>query len=363
MKPPGRSRLALEWLAARQRDASLNFARGFGTGDIDASVAQAIEEGLYPPGTDPAVLRDRLISTLQVEYPECWSVSESPAHRFYLDRAEQHVLTGLTRLGRQIPNQIPAIGTLPTFRANALAIRIPGTSESVIAFESGLLDLTSKWAVFLAASLSGYRSEALTGLFIDLMFCQVGIGSTGYLGGWVVHPEIRQRGAATVQPAMDTFVMGHEYAHVVFSHGFGEDRHRHDLELQADRYAFEVTMSAYKNNPAAYGCSAALLRAWQLIERGNSFVAHEPGIRSISASHPSAQDRQLALQAIARASMTASQFAEISQYMGAFEAETSRLWEPLENAFWQLRTILPEGWIPDNPEHKRSMLEEFLRLM
>jgi hypothetical protein len=60
--------LVLDWLAARQRDASLNFARGFGVADIDAAVAdidaavadidaavaEAIELGLYQAGTDPS---------------------------------------------------------------------------------------------------------------------------------------------------------------------------------------------------------------------------------------------------------------------------------------------------------------------
>ena len=291
MKPPARSRSALDWLAARQRDASLNFAQGFGIADIDAAMAEAMKYGLYPAGTDPAVVRDRLISQMQIEYPEYWSESEPLAHRYYLNRAEQQVLAGLAQLGRTAPDQVPAIGTLPTFRANALAILIPGTDESVIAFETGMFDLTSKWAITVAASLSGYHSEALTGLFIDLMFCQVGIGSTAYLDRWAVPPVIWQRGAETVQPAMETFVMGHEYAHVISAHGVGEDRHRHDLELQADSHAYEAAAAAFDNPRGAYMCSAAMLSAWHLIERGNSLVAHEAGVRPHSASHPPVQDR------------------------------------------------------------------------
>ena len=98
MRPPARSRFALDWLAARQRDASLNFARGFGAADIDAAVAEAIELGPYPAGTDPAVVRDRLISQLQIDYPEYWSESEhsrsatSPSYRAALDAAMEGAL-------------------------------------------------------------------------------------------------------------------------------------------------------------------------------------------------------------------------------------------------------------------------------
>lgn len=364
IRPPDRSDDSLLWLAARQRATAAIFAPDFGAFvDLGELVSEAQLLGYYGQNIDPEAAQERIERLLYVAFPECWSTAEPKAHRYFLNRAEQTVLAGLKQLDSLPPDKTPAIGTLPTFNENAQAFKIPRSADSAILFESGIFDLTSRWSTVVAASLSGDRSEASTILFLDLMFSSLILGTASFGDERIlVDPTIRARGFATIQPAMEAFLMAHEYAHVLRRHSADIDRHRLSQELVADEDAFLVLASAFNNASGAYLCIQSLLCVWQLLERGRELMQETPADEAVD-THPPVVERRRALAACAASVMPPQQFAEASSQVLRVEDETLRLWLPLEAALPRARSEFPRAWLPNDAADKRKALARFLTLL
>jgi hypothetical protein len=376
MTLPARDPAALASLEDLQRDAAANFAPDWGgplseEDELDAA-REAIERGYYPPGTTPEMVRDRIRGLLTVTEPERWSSLEPHSHRFYLARAEEHVLRGLEARGTQIPVSAPAFGTLPTHDFNARVWPVPGTDARVVAFDSGILELTSTWATIVSACLRGHQSEAVTMLFIDMVFSQVVLGSGAFLhrSEYGIDNAVMLYGEATIRPQVEAFLLAHEYGHIMLGHPPSTDEEpqaeNHRRELEADGYGLETVLAAFQDPVPVYVGVQSLLCAFSLFERGCNLLEHDRSPARPTATHPAAVTRRAALVEIGLDGLDAQQAAEAIHWGRVVEDETLRLWLPLEKALWHAADRFPAesrpGWPPD-PFEKREALRRFFALI
>jgi hypothetical protein len=373
MNLPARHPAAVPYLEQLQRDAALNFAPDWGGALSDEELLEAIEQAIrrgdYPPGTDPEVALDRMRRN-QVPASERWSALEPPAHRFFLDRAEQAVVRGLEARGAPVPSAAPAFGTLPTHDINARVLPVPGSDTFVVVYDSGLLELTSAWTAILGSCLRTDRSQALAIAFIDLVFCQVVLGTSAFLYNridWGVNRDNTARADAVLRPVMEAFLLAHEYGHVILGHppnalDFPLEV-RHARELEADAYGFGIMLAAFDSPVAVYVAVSSMLGAYALLDRGYNLVEHDSSPSRPTATHPSAIDRRMALAKVAHGALSAADMTEAARWADHVDGETLRLWLPLEQGLWRVRDALPEeslpGW-PPNPLEKREALERFV---
>lgn len=132
----------------------------------------------------------------------------------------------------------PLIGTLPTGQVNAMAIRVPDTSEHIVVFESQIFNfclLFSK-AVTMAmpyiGNEGGYvkistdmdqiaarldQHEEITKRFFEVVAAYVVEGSPG-LAPQYLPPYPWGSAASRYCTAMEFFIMAHEYSHVLLEH-------------------------------------------------------------------------------------------------------------------------------------------------
>jgi hypothetical protein len=370
MSSPPRDPASMNYLESLQHGMISALAPDFGQADeaslLDAA-QQVINMGLARPGDTPrSVLSQLQRQESGFAEPERWSRYEPPYHRMFLYLAEKYVISGLGAGHEELPAKMPAIGTLPTHQLNAESKAVPDSNTYVVAFETGIFDFTSAWAKIVGACLLSHRSDSLTILFIDLVFSQVIIGSAVYAENNLValNPEVWKYSHSAIKPVFEAFLLAHEYGHVKLGHQ--QDRletsavANHERELAADAYGFRLMLRAFKDPAEVYCAVSSLLCGMMLFERGYELLEHEPWT---SETHPPAAVRRTRLFQAALELMPRSELDEAISWTKKVEDETFRLWLPLEKPLLKAREVWPKSWIPDNPEHKRAAIGQFLGLI
>jgi hypothetical protein len=262
---------------------------------------------------------------------------------------------------------------LPTHDINARVLPVPGSDTFVVAFDSGLLELTSAWTAILGSCLRTDRSQALAIAFIDLVFCQVVLGTSAFLYNrveWDVNRDNTHAADTVLRPVMEAFLLAHEYGHVLLGHppnalDFPLEV-RHAREFDADAYGFGITLAAFDDPVAVYVAVSSMLGVYALLDRGYNLVEHDSRPSRPTATHPAATDRRVALAKVAHGALSAGEMAEAARWADHVDGETLRLWMPLEQGLWRVRDELPQeslpGW-PPHPLEKRAALQRFVEVV
>jgi hypothetical protein len=257
---------------------------------------------------------ETLTRELEVGDGDEWSKHERLDHRRRMVELVQRVESAIRKCGYKLPYR-PVVGTLPTRDINAQAIPDPRSGTDIVAFETGMFNFTDVLARVVAMSLTvrtplGARGPvfdkravlehivAHPGIlldFVDLVFCQTYLGTCQYatkrllpkgFGLEEIHSRLRD--------AVDTFVLAHEYGHVILEHlrtqrpATVDVRHRYEFE--ADEVGMQIMLAAFDPQwayagPVLFLTGNAIVTLAEAVR--NSGLAQVPN----SDTHPSPPER------------------------------------------------------------------------
>jgi hypothetical protein len=261
---------------------------------------------------------------------------EHPAQYWLMIRLAQEIEEAASLYPIPLPI-LPAIGTLPTGRVNAMAIAIPKNDEYLVVFESELFTfalLLSK-VVAQAVPFQGIDSGRLkfttdissverclaenpviVGRFRELMFAYLLTGHPSSAPPYILEEPYLTL-SAILRDSMELFVMGHEYGHIIRGHLLGQKESASLLgeenvdeitrsweqELEADAVGLQLLIPAMQEKrrmdlSLSYWGADLFFSCSDILERGISILLKgQPGYRRVG-SHPFAELRRKSLRNI-----------------------------------------------------------------
>ena len=222
---------------------------------------------------------------------------------------------------------MPLIGTLPTGRVNAMAIRPPGKGGYILAFEVGLFDLICHMCDSLAVHFEpedgdgaaytyNAKEEVDEKSVMDITTALLRYYAQGmpFLGQRTSVLNLRQKGLSiALRKMIQLFIVGHEYGHIALKHlDFGRqlsfglvDNSIHSevipdnqqQEFEADQAGFLISSTFHFKKGFPFWFSTAMmvyfLNLTGLIYFGlGLFLDKEVS----NATHPSADERVTAIE-------------------------------------------------------------------
>jgi hypothetical protein len=326
-----------------------------GPGMLQASI-QLVGDPRYQAAVKKRI--ETLTRELEVGDGDKWSKHERLDHRWRLVQLVQRVESAIRKCGYKLPYR-PVVGTLPTRDINAQAIADPRSGTDIVAFETGMFTFTDVLARVVALSLTvrtplGARGPvfdkravlkhivAHPGIlldFVDLVFSQTYLGTCQYtvkrelpkgFGLEEIHSRLRD--------AADTFVLAHEYGHVILEHPGAQTPAtvdaRHRREFEADEVGMQIVLAAFDPQwayagPVLFLTGNAIMTLAEAVR--NSGLAKVPN----SDTHPSPPERlskiawQLSRSVAQSQAQVAIEFAQMLKWLLA------DLWSWLQFAFEQ----------------------------
>jgi hypothetical protein len=238
-------------------------------------------------------------------------------HRSRLIDLVVRVEAAARKCGYKLPRR-PVVGTLPTRDIRAKAYPGPVGEGDIVAFETGLFIFTTELAAIITLSLS------IPGPLFTF-FARLALKSTGsltILPGWfrpnlvceprlivrhiARHPDVLLEFADLVvsqtflgtcqyidprqlpygfhlektrdrlQDAVDTFILAHEYGHVILGHPAiarpASDAERYQHEFEADELGFRLTLAVMDDPKWAYGGAILFLTGIDVVESAAAVI-------------------------------------------------------------------------------------------
>jgi hypothetical protein len=256
-----------------------------------------------------------LTRKFQVGDGDIWSRYERLDHRSRLIDLVRRIESAIPKCGFNLLIR-PVVGTLPTRDINAKAYQIPDGTGHIVAFESGMFIFTEVLARTVAESLTVRRRFGVRPLtfdkqaviahigrhpgilhgFSDLIFTQISLGTCQYTNKLFLPIGFRLN--ETYDPlrdSVDTFVLAHEYGHVILGHPAAEepvsDAERVQQEFEADEVALQLTLAAFDDPKWAYGGAVLFLTAVAVLDLAAAVLQNGRGIVLNAPSHPSPPQR------------------------------------------------------------------------
>lgn len=338
------------------------------------------------PSYEAAV--DRRVRELEEHYipvdGDIWSRYERPDHRRRLSELVAKVEKAVAERGHTIARR-PVIGTLMTGDVNAQARPGPPGEGHIVVFESGMFSFLSLLGTIATqvinaqyttdhASLTFLQPQAIGGhiarhpgiilQFSDLLFSQAVLGTSMFSAAYHLSPE-NQPFCNDLIDGMQTFILAHEYGHVVLGHTDLPARRRmanpRDLEFQADRVGLDLTGSIHGRHWAFVG-GAVFLDGVTIVQRAAATFLTGRDEVGETPTHPLPAERRKQLAALlndGREPETAAHFTRMTDSIAfAFD----RLWAFTKRAFEQAHQsgMKPGDFRPRDESEKRAALEGFM---
>lgn len=232
-------------------------------------------------------------------------------------------------VGLPIPRHL-LFGTLPTGAVGAEAKLIPGTRDYIVVFQFGLFMFCYQMACLIAIAYppltkvdNGYdfsfapaletaikrQPEALA-QFKRIVYCYVVLGNPRRVSRLSLDPLHLPISSALLN-AMETFVMGHEYTHVIYRHiekkldmKGDEDsiRWSRDAEFSADELGLSFTVRALHQDSVKSALLGAdyFLVCMDLLEQVLAVFDNNTAVGAVRTDHPPFSDRRKHLREILR---------------------------------------------------------------
>ncbi|HXH37719.1 MAG TPA: hypothetical protein VNN08_03750 [Thermoanaerobaculia bacterium] len=320
-RKPGDDSRVLREIAERQLLAEYLASHDFAS--VEA-MTQATSGVVGEPSFQAAVEQraGQIEGSFQVEDGDIWPRYERPDRRKRLSELVVRVEEAAGKRGLRIPRR-PAVGTLPTYDINAQAIPGPPGEGHIIVFESGIFSFSGSLGKLAAqaidAKLSGSGSSLLFHAtpppiidhigrhsqillqFYDFLFSQAVLGTSVYIDIVPLPPQ-NAPVANQLIDSIDTFVLAHEYGHVILGHTgvHGSGKSGHEQELEADALGLDLCTAAWNGELWAYSGASVFLSGLDVVDRAAAtFLTGSPEPKP-SASHPAAAERRAALSAVLR---------------------------------------------------------------
>ena len=317
---------------------------------------------------------------------DIWSPLERPDLRRTLSELVRGVETAARARGYEIPRR-PVVGTLPSGDVQAQARPGPPGEGHLVIFETGIFgfsSLVTSAAVRATGTALGGAGElpavpekgditfrvtndpSISVQFTDLLFSQAGLGSSQYATQHGMPPPLRTF-AALLEPGLNSFVLAHEYAHVI--HGHTEAAREGDAlqwvrddEIDADAVGLEIAAEACGLVPA-YAGATLFLTGVEYVERARSLLrTGDPQVPE-SETHPSYGERRALLWSALQRAADRYEIHYAARLGLALYTGLRALWavvEPVFEAGHRLG-LPPPGWRPRIEYEHDGMLWALLR--
>lgn len=270
-------------------------------------------------------------------------------------------------------HQLPVFGTLPLGELNAMAIRVPQSTDYLIAFQHGVFGFANLLTKAFAASLPepDSKREGYVGFTYEIEKVEEGWNLVDeplrrlvdFLGGYLVsgHPHAAEQyylgqpaaiWASILREAFELFIFGHELGHIVAGHldrdlvakvTVGEidiEQLNPDwrMEFEADAIGARLTMIAMRDmemdETVAFGGIDLFFSAIELVDRAlSTLVFGEVREAAVSHSHPPAAQRRKALREGVRRLADQKRAAEILSFAVASERILDLMWSRVQPSF------------------------------
>lgn len=205
----------------------------------------------------------------------------------------------------------PLFGTLPTRRVNARTFKPPNSERIVVAFEDQVFNFANLYSKAIVQALPVVKSESSGRVlfsvdvevirkhllesraaqlrFNELIVANIVAGRPGAAPQYFL-PEPHSSLAGILRDAMELFVLGHEYGHVIGDHlgrskklvaSLGEAQvdellHSWKDELEADWIGFQLCFAAMRerniDDALTYSAIALFMRGMELVEASLSVM-------------------------------------------------------------------------------------------
>lgn len=320
-------------------------------------------------------VRERL-TEFQQWLNQCPTRYENPIDYNTLIKLAAHVRTAAEDMADGPTPDWPVLATLFTGEINAMAIKVPTTTEHVIFFDSGLFPFALLLSKAVLQTVPLKRTDGNYAEFtwdedaicdriernheLQYRFYQVlaeyslskrPIRTEPYL------PEGHYQGPINqLIESMEMFVLGHEYGHVMAGHLTAPDVTRRHLaeadaelieyswprELEADSTGVRLMMLAlHKRESLAlafcYWGADFFFTALDIVQRAALLVQYGDETHRIS-SHPPPLVRRQAVRARMLEMVGLDRFDEAMHVSRCLELATERLWVAVRDSVFALRT-------------------------
>ncbi|MEM6767090.1 MAG: hypothetical protein AAF655_19285 [Bacteroidota bacterium] len=265
--------------------------------------------------------------------------------------------------------RLPLIGTIPTGRINAMAIKSPQEEEYILAFEVGLFDMICRVCDYLANYLEpsmgagtsyNYKvkekvlPESITK--VTTMLLRYYAQGLPFLEENIQLVDSQKMLSRRLRRIVQLFVTGHEYGHIALKHlengisqSFGLiDSTTHDeifpvghtQELQADQAGFLISSCFHVKKGVPFWFSGAIITYFLtfsgLIYSGLSFLLDK---QITDPSHPPIEER---VNSIEESLLKIIKDTEFDTYL-AFKKMCSKLLEEVNNSLMKDLMVLKES--------------------
>ncbi len=290
---------------------------------------------------------------------------EDPLMYSILVELAGHIETATTQVRLPVPRR-PVLGSLPHGRVNAVTILVPGTDEHLVLFESQMflfalllskavaraLPLTSRDGEWLGFSVEqGAIEERIdSDESVPRRFTEVVLAyaTTGRPGDAPRYVEDGPRGviAGHLREALELFVLGHEYGHVVAGHltaaagrtallpGEGVEALEYSWrqEHEADIYGSLLSTAAMQtvkrlDAGLSYWGSDLFFSAMDVMDRAVSLLRTGDETRQTIGSHPPAGQRRAVLRDTLRRQLGEEHANRVVSLGELLERVVAALWE------------------------------------
>lgn len=297
---------------------------------------------------------------------------ENPSLYFLMIKLAEEIEEALSAYSMKMP-VLPALGTLPTGRVNAMAIAIPN-NEYLVVFENQLFIfalLISKVvarAIPFREMINGQslfstdeadierninENPVIVQRFMELISAYLILGHPGAAPQYILE-EPYMRFSSILRDSMELFVMGHEYGHILSGHLSADQLPAHLLgeesvneiarswqqELEADAVGLQLLIPAMQKKRGmdlslSYWGADLFFSCNEVLERGASILnTGQPDQRRIG-SHPHAELRRQSLRDVLTNAVPAEQSKGPIALGMVVQKIMNMLWSKTEPSFYK----------------------------
>jgi hypothetical protein len=384
-RDPASDQRVLQEIAERQLMAErLDCA---GAASVDDYARRLVDMVAEPDYQTQIAARVAALSAYFVESDgDLWSTFERPDHRRRLSDLVVRVETAAAARGYAIVRR-PTIGTLLTGDVNAQARPGPPGEGHLVVFDNGLLVFASVIAGIAVQAIDGRVSADGTSItfrgpegigahvatrpgvllqFADLAFSSAVLGTCLFSQTVPMPPEYRGL-ADLLTDALLTFVLAHEYGHVILGHTDLPQRREqqqepHQLEFAADCVGFELAAAAPDVSHWAYVGASLFMSGVDVLTRAALLFRTGSDDGPPSVTHPPPADRASRLEALVPGCVSAAMAPHVSRMAAAIDFALQQMWRFARPAFaaGHAEGVPPAGYRPADEYEKQAALQSFM---
>jgi hypothetical protein len=276
---------------------------------------------------------------------------------------------------RSILPKLPLIGTIPSGRVNAMAIKVPNAVEYIVAFEDQFTIFAHLVAQVIAQSLplkvtNGGVEPIMDFKEIDnhlsnhpeaaqrlkeLFFAYLFMGAPGHAPSYLLDEPFYSL-TSVFRDSMELFVMGHEYSHLILNHVNGsksEKRHKGNIEFfeicfkwvaefSADELGMTLAMTSMKKKKylslvLSYAGIDLFFSIMDILEKSISIVKN-CSVNVDSDTHPPILQRRETIRKMLT-KIEGEKFSEVAIHSAkALEYIIMLLWEKIKPSLYEARS-------------------------